>query len=287
MPSSLTRMKTWLALLIALQAMAPGCARMKMMRAGSELGLAPFSYTTPSERAHTLMYYKGGDATAPRIIYVHGTPGSAFGWGDYLLNPVEGHEAVAMDRLGFRDSEQARAVPSLTEQAKAIAPLLVKRDGQWSILVGHSLGGPIVAQIAADYPDKVAALVIVAGALDPSLERVYPIQRIVNIFPLSLLLPKHLRTANRELIPLEHELEMLDEKLDKITCPVVIIHGTADELVPYKNVEYMVNRFVNASSVVVMTIEGADHCLPWKHETEVRQAIARAVELAGGVSAAD
>lgn len=275
-------MKTWLKVLFVVQAMAlaPGCARMKLMQAGTELGLAPFSYTTTSDHKHTLRYYKGGEEAAPRIVYVHGTPGSAFGWGHFLLNPVEGYEAVAMDRLGFRDSEQARAVPSLAEQAEAIEPLLEKRDGRWPILVGHSLGGPIITQIAADYPDKVAALVIVAGALDPSLEQVLLIQRIGDVFPISLLLPKHLRTANRELIPLKHELEMLGDKLEQVTCPVVIIHGTADELVPYENVAYMVDRFVNASSVEVITIEGADHCLPWKHETETRQAIARAIELA-------
>jgi len=214
-----------------------------------------------------------GDPTGQRVIYVHGTPGSAESWGLFLTEPIDGLDAVAIDRPGFGESATTGAVPSLVEQAEAIEPLLVEHDGRWPILVGHSLGGPIVAQVAADYPDRVGGIVIVAGALDPDLEKVLLIQRIGNIPFLDLLVPTPLRNANRELIPLEGELRKLGDHLDEITCPIVIIHGTKDSLVPYENVAYMREAFAGNPDVTVITLEGEDHFTIWTSADRVREAI--------------
>ena len=48
-----------------------------------------------------------GDPHGARLILVHGTPGSATGWNDYLLDPPPGMEVVALDRPGFGDSGPA------------------------------------------------------------------------------------------------------------------------------------------------------------------------------------
>jgi len=38
-----------------------------------------------------------------------------------------------------------------------------------AVLIGHSLGGPVVARMAADYPDFVKGLVLVAPGISPVL----------------------------------------------------------------------------------------------------------------------
>lgn len=214
-----------------------------------------------------------GDPLGQRVIYVHGTPGSADNWGAFLTEPMEGLEAVAIDRPGFGESAHTGAVPSLAKQAAAIEPYLVERDGRWPILVGHSLGGPIVAQAAAEFPERIGGIVIIAGALDPDLEKVLFIQHIGNIPMLDLLIPAPLRNANRELIPLEDELIKLGERLDEIACPIVIIHGTKDSLVPYENVAYMREAFDGNESVEVITLEDEDHFTIWTTPETVRGAI--------------
>lgn len=251
----------------------------------ARLGLTPQTYVVPGEPSRTITYYSVGEPDKPRIIYVHGTPGSARVWERYLFNPFEGYETIAIDRPGFGDSQPRGAVVSLREQARAIEPLLVERDGRWPILVGYSMGGPIVARVAADYPDKVDSIVIVAGALDPELEKVHPLQRLANTLVVSPLLPRHLRNANKELLPLRRELKELAGHLENVTRPVVIVHGTDDAHVPYDNVEFMTANFANAERLSVMTLVGKNHFLPRIAEDEVRAAIAEAAAAIGDIVA--
>ncbi|RMH26080.1 MAG: alpha/beta fold hydrolase [Planctomycetota bacterium] len=234
------------------------------------------------DRLWSIPVYRAGEPSAPDVIFVHGTPGSAAAWRRYLARPIDGLEMVAIDRPGFGQSTPRRALPSLAEQARAIEPLLPDADspGPKPILVGHSLGGPIVARVAAQWPGRVGALVIIAGSLDPALERVLFVQRLGAMFPVSSLLPSHLRVANRELIPLKRELTDLAGALGRVTCPVVIVHARDDRLVPYANVAYMLGAFTNAAAVEVMTFDAGDHFLPWNHEASVREAILRAASLA-------
>ena len=111
-----------------------------------------------------LSYLQAGNPTAPRLILVHGTPGSDSGWSDYLTNPAPGAEVVALDRPGFGDSGPEGAVTSLEAQAAAVYALF-PTDGRRVVLLGHSLGGPIVARVAAEHPDRVAAVVLLAASL--------------------------------------------------------------------------------------------------------------------------
>jgi len=215
------------------------------------------------------------------VIFIHGTPGSADGWSDYLLNVPDGFDYVAVDRPGFGASGPRGSVPSLGDQAAALAPLLVSRRGRLPILVGHSLGGPIAAQIAADYPGKVGALVIVAGSLDPELEQIHWAQPLGEWVGLRALLPRAMRNANQELLALKPHLEALAPRLVTLNCPVVIVHGTADRLVPYANVAFM-QKMMTSIRPRVITLEKRDHFLPWKEADEVRNAIALAAESAAG-----
>lgn len=212
-----------------------------------------------------------------RVIFIHGTPGSADDWSDLLLKVPAGFDYVAVDRPGFGSSGPQGSVTSLEEQASALAPLLVRRQGQLPILVGHSLGGPIAAQIAADNPDKVGALVILAGSLDPGLEQIHWAQPLGEWVGLRSLLPRAMRNANQELMALKPHLEALAPRLRTLTCPVVIVHGTADKHVPYANVPFM-QRMMTGTRPQVITLENRDHFLPWKEADEVRRAIARAAE---------
>jgi pimeloyl-ACP methyl ester carboxylesterase len=217
-----------------------------------------------------------GDPALPRVVFLHGTPGAADGWADYLLDPPVGFEAIAIDRPGFGETRPRRAVASLGEQAQAVEPFLLSRKGASALLVGHSLGAPIAARVAVDHPDRVSGLVLLAGSLDPDLEEVLWVQYLGRWFGLEWLIPRWARNANRELIALEKHLRALAERLPEVRCPVVIVHGTDDSLVPYANVAFMEKHFAANPRVEVMRLEGKNHFLPWNAEGAVRAAIARA-----------
>ena len=222
--------------------------------------------------------YAAGEPGAPRVLYLHGTPGTADAWGDYLNEPAGETESVAIDRPGFGESAGSGAVVSFADQAAAAEPLLVERGGVGTVVVGHSLGGPIAARLAADHPDRVGAIVLLAASLSPELEKPRWFNHAGNAF--SAVLPGALRTSNAEIMAAPEQTRLLHADLASVTCPVVIVHGTSDSLVPYANVPYMQRMLTNAASVEVVTLEGEGHMLPWKREAEVRAAIARALELA-------
>ncbi|MCY4192370.1 MAG: alpha/beta hydrolase [Rhodospirillaceae bacterium] len=214
-----------------------------------------------------------GNSQGRRIIFIHGTPGQASGWADYLLTVPEDLEYIAIDRPGFGKSGPVGAIVSLKRQAAAIEHLLVRRGGRWPIIVGHSLGGPIAARAAADFPSKVGGLIILAGSLDPALEKIELIQKIVRIFALDRLLPRRMRNANLELLGLQPELKSLQVKLGGIKCPLTIIHGTKDTLVPYSNVSFMQRKMKAAQPQKVLRLDGKMHFLPWLEKPAIDQAI--------------
>jgi pimeloyl-ACP methyl ester carboxylesterase len=234
-------------------------------------------------RDFNLSYLINPNPGKRRIIFVHGTPGSASGWNQYLYNAPEDLEFIAVDRPGFGETKPKRAVVSLDEQAEVLLPLLDAPDGKKPILIGHSLGGPVVAALAANYPDKVGATIQLASALDPGQEEVLFIQYVGNTPPISWLLPKAASNSNKELIWLEGELEALATKLDRIDQPVTIIHATDDELVPYANVPYMQKTLVNAKPLDLVTLgDGKNHFLPWNSEATVMKEIRRLVNRLEG-----
>jgi pimeloyl-ACP methyl ester carboxylesterase len=222
---------------------------------------------------------RAGDGTGPRVVLVHGTPGSASSWADYLLSPPTGVEVMALDRPGFGRSGPDAAVPGLAEQAAAVFALL-PQDGRAVVLLGHSLGGPIVARVAAEHPDRVHALVLLAASLDPGLESIHPMQRAGAWAPLRGLLPRAIRNANSELMALEPELVALTSLLPRITAKVVIVHGTKDDLVPVANVPFMRQHLTGARCVMTTLLDGRNHFLPWNSEADVREAIRMALEPA-------
>lgn len=241
-------------------------------------GLTRRMYSGETSAAKTISALVAGNPNGQQVIFIHGTPGSAEGWADYLINVPPEIQYVALDRPGFGWSGPDHAVVSMADQAKAVSLLFENCSGRKPILVGHSLGGPIAAWVAATQPEALSGIVIVAGSLDPSQERIHPLQRMGASWPIRTLLPRSVRNANQELMALKTELEKLHPLLGKIRVPVVIIHGTEDDLVPYQNVEYMQRYFTGTEKVMLKRLEGLNHFLPWKARATIEAAILDLIE---------
>ncbi len=257
-----------LAALIGLGAtlVAAGCLAPPGPKASAEqiATLDRFVYTAPSGEVSAL---RGGTAgERPLSVFVHGTPGTGVGWADYLLNVPGGGEGVALDRPGFGASEPAGSLPALVDQAAAILPLLGTVGGPGTVLVGHSLGAPIAAWVAAEHPQRVAGLVLIAGSMDPALER----RRWFNSLAAwsEPLIGRNLRNSNQEVWGFKEQLEALAPLLERITCPVLILHGERDGLVPAANADYSEAMLVSAERVQAVRYPEAGHLLIWGQPTQ-------------------
>lgn len=252
----------------------PALAACSPFESGPIEGIERLAYTAELSRGPTrIEYNRAGPGEAQRVVFVHGTPGSARDWRGFLQAPIPGVESVAIDRPGFGRSEPRLAVTTLEDHARALEPLLVERDGAWPILVGWSYGGPVVVKAALMYPERVGGLVVVAGALDPDLERVFWYQRVGEALP--FLLPRWLRNTNAELIPLEDELRAMAGELAGLRVPVEIVHGTRDGLVAFENVDFMVREFGVQPGVTA--VEGHGHAVVWTAPELIRESIGRIV----------
>jgi len=270
-----SRGRLWTALGVA--AAAVGCAPPgPQVPVAAVQGLRHSLETGASWQTH-LSYLRAGQATGARLILVHGTPGAASGWADYLLNPPDGMDVIALDRPGFGASGPEAAVTRLSDQAAAVLALLPD-DGRPVVLLGHSLGGAVVARVAAEHPGRVTALVLLATSLDPAQEVIHPLQRVGAWWPVRALLPRAIRNANAELMALQPELDRLAVLLPRISASVVIVHGTLDDLVPLANVGFMQASLTGARCVTTVLLPGRNHFLPWNSADRVRDAVRLALE---------
>jgi pimeloyl-ACP methyl ester carboxylesterase len=261
-----------LLMVLALGLSATGC-KFGLDYSGDESGLTRKTLRVDGVEGRQLSYLIYGDATKPRVIFIHGSPGNSVMYADYLRELGNEAEVIAVDRLGYGKSQGDGVVVSFEEQAAAIAPLLEQREGRWPIVVGHSLGGPIASRLAADNPGKVGALVIVAGGLNAELEETTWYNEVAGWWIVSPFLADFLRTSNKEMWACREQVELLDPLLDNITCPVVVIHGTDDSLVPFEQIEYTIERMTGNPAVYVIVLIDEDHGVTKLRREEVRETI--------------
>ena len=203
--------------------------------------------------------------SSPVLLLVHGSPGSLTAYADYYLDEdlLKQFTIIAVDRLGFGYSDFGKSEGNLTNQAKVIAAILKDYPTQIKILVGHSMGGPVIAKLAMDYPYLVDGLLMIAPSISPELEPSNTWRKVLNILPIRLLTPAALRICNQEIIPLYSELTKMLPDWKKIKIPVTVVQGEADALVPQGNADFAKRVLVNSPKVHLHKIKAGNHFILW------------------------
>jgi pimeloyl-ACP methyl ester carboxylesterase len=210
-------------------------------------------------------YAMTGSDTLPTLFFIHGSPGSWDAFQKYMKDSdlLKRYRMVSVDRPGFGHSDYGDPA-HLGRQSELISPLFTVLDNHRpKYLIGHSLGGPMVVKLAADNAGVFSGLVILAGSIDPGEENPEKWRPWLFKTPLNYLVPGAMRPSNEELWYLKKDLIDLKGDFVRITCPVWLVHGTVDPLVPYGNVDYGKKMLVNARSVEVIPLAGANHFIPW------------------------
>lgn len=118
------------------------------------------------------------------------------------------------------------------------------------ILVGYSLGGPVVSRMAMDYPQLVGGLVLVAPSIDPQLEKWEWYRHVGDFFLFRPIIPKELDVSNQEILPLEKQLTLMLPLWSTIRVPVTVIQGDKDKLVPPGNADFARKMLINAPTTI-------------------------------------
>lgn len=220
-------------------------------------------------------YAQIGNDSLPTLLFVHGSPGSWDNFMTYMQDQdlLAKYRMVSVDRPGFGYSDFGQSL-HLQQQSDLISQLIGHlSNGKPLYLIGHSLGGPLVALLAADNPKSINGILVLAGALDPALEPKEKWRPIAAAFPLRYLIPGAFRPSNQELWYLKQDLYPLKDKLDQIVCDVYIMHGEKDVLVDVKNVDFMKVQFTQAKSLKDTIWQAENHFIPWKRFKEIKQVL--------------
>jgi pimeloyl-ACP methyl ester carboxylesterase len=237
----------------------------------------PLHFYNSRVSGYNLHYAQTGNANLPTIVFVHGTPGSWSAFDNYLMDSAlrSKYRLISIDRPGFGHSNFGNAL-NLSQQSVIISSFLKEiKNVQPIFLVGHSLGGPMVCRLAIDNPGMISALVILAGSQDPAAEKPEKWRPVIFKTPLNYLIPGSWRPSNEELWYLKNDLVVLKPELSKITCPVYLLHGTKDILVPFSNVAYtdkMLTGTAKKEKIVFedQTAKIENHFLPSKRFNEIK-----------------
>lgn len=208
------------------------------------------------------------------IIFIHGSPGSWNAFIDFFKadSLLKDMDMLSIDRAGFGRSDFGKAEPSLQIQAKQIHDVIQQFDHSTKVLIGHSLGGPIIARLAMDYPSSYDGLVFVAPSIDPNLEKEEWYRTIIKSGVGKLFTPTEFIVSNEEIMPLKKELELMTGMWEKIQIPTVIIQGTEDSLVPKENVDFAL-KMLPDSLLTIKMLEGENHFIPWRNAGVITEAI--------------
>ena len=128
---------------------------MTVIRAGSSVERR--FVTTRLGRIHAAIA-----GTGLPVLLLHQTPRS---WDEYRdVLPLLGRDfrAIAMDTLGFGDSDASPGDPSIDQWAQAAFALLDALEEPRAAVVGHHTGAVIAVEMAAAAPERVSALVLSA-----------------------------------------------------------------------------------------------------------------------------
>ncbi len=270
------RTAAWLAAALVLLGLAAGVAVwLAPMRAAEIAGryalrASGFEATWTDAPRGPVRYFRGG--AGPVLVLVHGANDQAGTWARVAPTLAATHRVVIPDLAAHGESAPADGPLTIADLVAGLASVLrAESAGRPVVLVGNSLGGFLALIHAHRHPADVRLVVAVNGAImrggnteaaamllprtrndarrvmdalvSPKAPRVpdFVLDDFVSRAPASPLS----RLANAPLSTFEEWL--LDDKLDEIATPVVLIWGADDRLIPLAYAEQARARLPHAT----------------------------------------
>lgn len=238
----------------------------------------------------TIAYEVAG--AGPPVVLVHGLSGSSRWWRRNIGALTPYRRVYLVDLIGFGASRAGQRF-ALAEAAGLLIQWLDQLELERVDLVGHSMGGMIAAELAADAPERVARLVLVDPAALPidahfSTHARSLLQELRYVSPsfLPVLIADALRAGPLTLWRAATALMLADlrPKLAQICAPTLVIWGEHDALVPLAFAQQLAH-YLRYEELVV--IKGAGHVPMWDRPQEFNRVLTKFLFADGGRTTED
>lgn len=184
----------------------------------------------------------------PTLVFVHGWSCDARYWRAQVPVFSKKHRVVVLDLAGHGHSGMSRTRYTMGSFGEDVLAVTGSTGSQNVILIGHSMGGPVIAEAARLMPDRVIGLIGV-----DTLENIeYP------------MTPEELEKMTQYITGEAATV------FDKIKIPVVTVNGDL------WSVNYEANRR-HMLSFDAIVLKGADHFLMLDRPDEFNKALEQSI----------
>lgn len=242
----------------------------------------------------TTIAYEDHGGSGPAIILSHGflMDHTMFDAQVAALSPT--YRVITWDERGFGETK-SQGDFSYWDSAHDALALLDHLGIHQAVVGGMSQGGFLSLRVALTAPERVKALILLdtqAGTEDPASVEPYhamhaawvehgpvAVQDIIASLILgpgewsewftkwAALQPDQFTAAFHCLM----NRDDITDRLPEITCPALIVHGTADASIPMEKAEVLRDQLGGATRLVA--VEGGPHAANMTHPDEVNEAI--------------
>lgn len=234
------------------------------------------------------------------LVLIHGAGATNSYWGIQLSELSKKLRVIAIDLPGHGKSERLKEKVSIERYAEHVAGFIKQIKLDHAVILGHSMGGLIVQQLALKHPELIEKLIIVDSSAhfptvppkyaerfrDTSRNQLEVLSREIlsSIFSKKTLAKGNLASMLKYLQPdsvydpniLVNDFEAgrgvdLRDRLKEITIPTLIIAG-ADSLIPISMAQFL---HENIKGSVLEIIPDAGHMPMLEKPEEFNEAILR------------
>lgn len=224
------------------------------------------------------------------IVFVHGLGGQWQNWLENIPRFARQRQVVAVDLPGFGLSDMPRERISIELYGRVVAELFELLDLAPAVLVGNSMGGFVSAEVASRHPEVVERLMLLASAgvsqMDVAKRPVMAAAKAAGILATSNLAQMRaaaMRPALRHVFLslvarhpsrlaadvtfeglmkgtnkpgfedalracLEYDFR---ERLPQIGCPVLVVWGEKDMIIPVRDADKFVELIEGARKLIL------------------------------------
>jgi pimeloyl-ACP methyl ester carboxylesterase len=214
------------------------------------------------------------DTTLPNLLFVHGSPGSAMDFKQYLLDKDLNAKAnlIAFDRQGY-NLESVGDIQSILFEAALLNYVTSKLDAKKTILVGYSYGGPVALASKKNYKK----IVLCAPAVYSEVEPMFWFLNFYKWKATRWLMPDLLKAAAKEKLQHRTDLKTIEQNWNQNPSDIYVIHGDKDWIVPYENSLFIQKQFPEEQFKLI-TLNEASHDLIWSRFEEVKKELIKVIE---------
>ena len=234
-------------------------------------------------------------SSGPPLLMIMGMSGTALSWGEPFLEPLrQDFETIVYDHRGVGESSPMEEPFTIAQLAEDAAGLLDALELDSAHVVGISMGGMIAQELALAHPERIRTLTLgctYCGGEGSSLTSLEVVQRMAEArtsgdrerairasweanvsagfaADVDAYAAFHTRSpARRVAIPvIVAQVQAIAThdtyaRLPGLTTPTLVVHGTADEMLPVENGRLIAAQIPDSRLEI---FDGVGHLFFWE-----------------------